>query len=244
MGNKVVGTLYIVATPIGNLSDITLRALETLKSVDMIACEDTRVSGNLLKHFEIKKPLVSLHQHSGEQVISNIIDELLSGKNIAYISDNGTPGISDPGQALIAQIRNSNIEIRTIPVPGPSALTASISISGMVEKEFYFQGFLPKKKGRQTKFKELANLDVPFVIYESASRVGKTLEDLKKFLGDKVDVFIAREITKVYEEYWDGTISEVLETLSKHTLKGEFVIIARAHKSEKVKVNKYAKDKG
>ena len=143
------GMLYIVATPIGNLSDITLRALETLKSVDIITCEDTRVSRKLLDHFGIKKPLMSLHQHSGEEVIRKLVDLLIGGKNIAYITDGGTPGISDPGQKLVDSIKlianNSGKQITILPIPGPSAVVTAISVSGMVEKEFYFAGFLPKK---------------------------------------------------------------------------------------------------
>jgi 16S rRNA (cytidine1402-2'-O)-methyltransferase len=272
MRMKNAGTLYIVSTPIGNLSDITLRALEVFKSVDTIACEDTRVTGRLLEHFGVKKPLVSYFQHSKLSKIDYLISELKSGKNIALVTDAGTPGISDPGQQLVAQIRNSNIEIQNkfqfskdqnklnchpeldsgssnycidsgsratvrndkegsikiVPIPGASALIAAASVSGMIEKEFYFAGFLPKKKGRQTKFKELLSLKVPVVIYESANRLEKTLEDFKTYFGEDSEVFIAREITKMFEEYWGGKIQEVLPALSEHQMKGEIVLIVKS----------------
>ena len=211
MNNDNVGTLYIVATPIGNLGDMTLRGLEILKSVDLIACEDTRVTGILLKHFEIKKPMVSYFQHSQLSKIEFLISELQNGKNIALVTDAGTPGISDPGEELIHQIRNSsrkskvesrkwsdneNIgqyksEIKVIPIPGVSALTAAASVSGMIEKEFYFAGFMAKKKGRQTKFKMLLTLDCPIVIYESALRLEKTLDEIKSYFGENAEVFIS-----------------------------------------------------
>lgn len=217
------GKIYFVATPIGNLGDISARAKEVLSSVDLVACEDTRVSGLLLKHFKIKKPLLSLHQHSDDAKISQIIHETEIGKNIAYLSDSGTPGISDPGQKLAKVARDLGVE--TIPLPGASALTAAISVSGMIEKEFYFVGFLPKKKGRETKLKALATLDCPIVIYESAPRLERTLLDIKKFFGDESRVFVAREMTKKFEEYWGGEIESVLNGLQRHTIKGEFVLI-------------------
>lgn len=216
------GKIYFIATPIGNLDDLSQRTKKTLSDVDLVACEDTRVSGRLLQHLKIKKPLISLHQHSDEGKISQIIHETEIGKNIAYLSDSGTPGISDPGQKLARVARDLGVEI--VPIPGPSALTAAISISGLVEKEFYFAGFLPKKKGRETKFKELSNLSVPIVIYESAPRIERTLEDIKKYLGES-EIFVAREITKKFEEYWGGKIDIVLDGLPNHKLKGEFTII-------------------
>ena len=236
------GSLYIVATPIGNLGDITLRALEILKSVDLIACEDTRHTGVLLKHFEIKKPMVSYFQHSKLSKVEYIIEQLLTGKNIALVTDAGTPGISDPGQSLVAQIQNSKFKIqnggerstlstiKVIPIPGASALAAAASVSGMIEKEFYFAGFLPKKKGRQTEFKRISSLGVPIIIYESANRLERTLEDIKAYFGTGAEVFIAREITKMFEEYWNGSVEELLSTLSEHQLKGEIVLIVKQSK--------------
>ena len=226
--------MYIVATPIGNLEDMTLRAIRILKSVDLIACEDTRVSGKLLAHFGPpaggKKPLVSYFQHSKLSKIEYIIDELKAGKDIALITDAGTPGISDPGQALISAITNNQdtiTKIKVIPIPGASALAAAASVSGMIEKEFYFAGFLPKKKGRQTQFTKFKSFGCPIVIYESAMRLERTLNDIKKYMGDKAEVFIAREMTKMFEEYWGGTIQEVISTLRNHQIKGEVVLIVK-----------------
>lgn len=219
------GTLYIVATPIGNLEDITLRALRVLKEVDLIACEDTRVTRKLLDHYNIKNTTISYFQHSKLSKIEYIIEQLKLGKNIALATDAGTPGISDPGQALIARIQNTDNSIQVIPIPGSSALTAAASVSGMIEKEFYFAGFLPKKKGRQTKFKELYKLNVPIVIYESANRLEKALGEIREYFGEDTKVFIAREITKMFEEYWSGAVDEIIKDLKNHNLKGEIVIV-------------------
>ncbi|MCL5410658.1 MAG: 16S rRNA (cytidine(1402)-2'-O)-methyltransferase [Patescibacteria group bacterium] len=223
--------LYIIATPIGNLEDITLRALRVLKEVDLIACEDTRVTKKLLDHFDIKNTTISYFQHSKLSKIEYIIEQLKMGKNIALATDAGTPGISDPGQELIARIQNTDNRIQIIPIPGPSALTAAASISGMIEKEFYFAGFLPKKKGRQTKFKELIKLNVPIVIYESANRLEKALGEIREYFGEDAKVFIAREITKMFEEYWGGSIDEIIGDLSDHQLKGEIVLIVSRQNS-------------
>lgn len=225
--DKKFGTLYVVATPIGNLGDITLRALQVLKLVDLIACEDTRHAGVLLKHFEIKKPLVSYFQHSRLSKLDYIANSLQDGQNIALITDAGTPGISDPGQELVNYILKLDLGIKVVPIPGSSALNGAVSVSGMVEKEFYFAGFLPKKKGRQTKLKELANLSVPVVVYESANRLERSLGDILEYFGSKTEVFIAREMTKVFEEYWRGNIEELTATLNSHTLKGEIVLIIK-----------------
>ena len=232
--NETIGNLYIVATPIGNMGDVTLRAIEILKSVDLVVCEDTRVSGLLLHKLEIKKPLKAIHQHSLEKSIDEVIAELLAGRSVAYVTDNGTPGISDPGQKLIQNVniknQNDNENIKIIPIPGASAVTSAISVSGLVDKEFYFAGFLPKKKGRQTQLKHLSVVDVPIVIYESAFRIEKTLDDIKEYFGAETQVFIAREMTKMFEEYWGGTIKEVAEDLNDHKLKGEFVLIIKRSK--------------
>ena len=217
------GKIYFVATPIGNLGDTSLRAKEILSLVDTVVCEDTRVGGSFLHKLKIKKPLLSLHQHSDEEKIKRIVQETEIGKNFAYISDSGTPGISDPGQKLARIAREFDIPI--IPIPGPSALTAAISVSGLVEKEFYFAGFLPKKKGRESKLKILATLKVPIVIYESAPRIEKTLNQILQFFGSDVEIFIGREITKKFEEYWGGDIELVISQLKNHESKGEFVLI-------------------
>jgi 16S rRNA (cytidine1402-2'-O)-methyltransferase len=231
------GTLYIVATPIGNLGDMTFRAVEILKSVDLIACEDTRVSGQMLKHFGVEKPLVSFFQHSKLSKIDYIIEELMRGRNIALITDAGTPGISDPGQVLIYQIQqlladkqSEGTGIKIIPIPGASAVAAAASIAGMIQKEFFFAGFLPKKKGRQTEFKFFNTLKCPIIVYESALRIEKTLQDIQGYMGEKTKVFIAREMTKMFEEYWGGEVETVLAELKKHQLKGEIVLIIQKTK--------------
>lgn len=221
------GELYIVAIPIGNLADLTFRAKEILSAVDIVACEDTRVAGGFFHHLGVKKKLISLHQHSSDEKINFIVRELELGKSCAYISDSGTPGISDPGGKLVSVVRAQGREIQTIPIPGPSALTAAISVSGMIEKEFYFAGFLPKKKGRQTKFKLLTLLDCPIVIYESAQRIEKTLNDIESYFGENTKVFLAREMTKKFEEYWDGDVNEIISDLINHKLKGEFVLVVK-----------------
>jgi 16S rRNA (cytidine1402-2'-O)-methyltransferase len=215
------GILYVVATPIGNLSDITFRAIEILKSVDLIACEDTRQTIKILNRYEIKKPLVSYHQHSKLTKIDYLISELLSGKNIALTTDAGTPGISDPGQVLINQAIESNIDV--IPIPGAQAAVTALSASGFNTDKFLYLGFLPKKKGRQTLLTNLAadKFSKTIVIYESPYRIIRTLNDLKNYLGD-VQVAVFRELTKKFETKYFGKISEVILNIKP---KGEFVII-------------------
>ncbi len=214
-----MGKIYVVSTPIGNLSDITLRALETLESVDIIACEDTRHTLQLLNHFEIKKPLVSYHQHSKIGKIEQIISSILEGKNVAVVTDAGTPGISDPGEILIREAIKNEIEVE--PIPGVSAAITALSISGLPTDEFIFIGFLPHKKGRQTKLKELATLNRTIILYESPFRIIKLLNELLEFVGDR-QVAVSRELTKKFEETYRGKISEVLPNIKE---KGEFVVI-------------------
>jgi 16S rRNA (cytidine1402-2'-O)-methyltransferase len=212
-------SLYIVATPIGNLEDITLRALRILKESDLIACEDTRQTRVLLDRYEIKKPLVSFHEHSKLQKIDYLISELKSGKNIALVTDAGTPGISDPGGVLIAEALRSNIKVE--PVPGPSALTTLLSVSGIPADKFLFLSYLPKKKGRQTLLTSLKEIEYPIVFYESPYRIIKTLEELKNIIGDR-EVIIGRELTKKFEEITRGKIDECIAKLKP---KGEFTVI-------------------
>ncbi|ATU05364.1 16S rRNA (cytidine(1402)-2'-O)-methyltransferase [Candidatus Gracilibacteria bacterium HOT-871] len=222
--------LYIVATPIGNLEDITLRAINTLKEVDLIACEDTRTSSVLLNHYGIKKPLLSFHSHSGVTKIDKIMDYLQNGKKVALISDAGTPGISDPGYILIKEAILQNIEV--VPIPGVTAFTTALMGSGMQMNHFLYLGFLPIKKGRQTLFKILlerreSKLSETIVIYESVHRILKTLTELGEYFGTDHNIVVARELTKKFEEFLRGSISEILlyfeENPSK--LKGEFVIL-------------------
>lgn len=214
--------LYIVSTPIGNLKDITLRALETLKEVDFILCEDTRVSLNLLNHFEIKKELYSLNAFNEKNKIDLVINRLLEGQSAALISDAGTPLISDPGVRLVSSCLKNEIEV--IPVPGASALLSAIAISGLPTDSFVFEGFIPQKKGRQTKLKELAEEKRTIVIYESVYRIEKLMAELSEFLPDRY-IVVCRELTKKFEEAWRGYPKEILASLDSKTVKGEFVVV-------------------
>lgn len=220
-----MGILYIVASPIGNLKDITLRALETLKNVDLIACEDTRVTRKLLNHYSINKPTISYFQHSKISKISQIIDNLKNGNNVALVTDAGTPGISDPGNKLVEEILKNGI--RVIPIPGPSALTALVSVAGIDMQRFIFLGYPPHKKGREKFFKEVIASKYPIIYYESPYRVIKNLELLKSLDANKKIIF-GRELTKMFEEIIRGSIEEILEYFKNNPekVKGEFVIIA------------------
>ena len=222
--------LYIVATPIGNLEDITLRALRVLSEVDTILCEDTRVTKKLLQKYDIKTSTLSYHAHSKLSKVEKIYKLLEEGKNLALVSDAGTPTISDPGSFLISQIRKrfeQSVEI--IAIPGASALTAALSVSGVPASEFLFLGFLPHKKGRQKLFKEIAESGRTVVFYESPHRILKTLESLDSSLGGGKEVVIARELTKIHEEVVSGTPDELLAILKEYPKKqkGEFVVIIR-----------------
>lgn len=223
------GTLYIVATPIGNLEDITLRAIRTLKEVDYILCEDTRTTQNLLNKYNIKAKTMSYHAHSTINKESVIINLLKGGKNLALVSDAGTPCISDPGVLLVANVRHElGFNAKISPIPGPSALISALSASGVSSAGFVFLGFLPHKKGRVTLFKEIAKSERVMVFYESTHRILKTLASLIEY-APKFKVVIAREITKQFEEFVEGTPGEVLEYFMKNTDKqrGEFVVIVK-----------------
>lgn len=217
---------YIVATPIGNMSDITFRAIETLKNVDLILCEDTRVTKRLLDKYNISKPTMSFHAQSKLVKTDKIFDLLENGKNLALVSDAGTPTISDPGAMLISQIKEKLDFVEVIPIPGASALITALSASGLPTHEFTFLGFLPHKKGRETLFKEIANAERTMIFYESTHRILKTLESLQKFCPNK-KVCIARELTKIYEEFKTGTPIELLEYFTKNEVKqkGEFTVL-------------------
>jgi len=217
-----MGTLYVVATPIGNLKDITVRAIETLRWVDAIACEDSRITGKLLAEYHIQTPLMTYHQHSDTNKITEIVDRLKRGDNIALVTDAGTPGIQDPGGQLVkaALIAGINIEA----VPGPSAITTALSISGVNTDAFYFLGFLPKKKGRQTLMQNIKKLKIPLIIYESPIRVAKTLQDLQNSLG-KCQIIAMRELTKKFAEVKRGSTEDLIKYFSHKKPKGEFVII-------------------
>lgn len=218
----MAGNLYIVATPIGNLSDITLRAIETLKSVDFIVAEDTRTSSVLLKHLGIAKPMMSFHSYSASERTGEIIGKVISGLDAALITDAGTPGISDPGYTLIRDAIESDVAV--IPIPGPTAFVAALSASGLRTDRFLFEGFLPLKKGRQTKLRSLSNEQRTIIFYESPHRIEKTLKELSMSFGDRRCV-VARELTKIHESFYRGTLSQILDLIGNSEKRGEFVII-------------------
>ncbi|AZZ60321.1 16S rRNA (cytidine(1402)-2'-O)-methyltransferase [Oenococcus sp. UCMA 16435] len=220
------GKLYLVPTPIGNLDDMTIRSISTLKEVDLIAAEDTRHSGILLQHFQIKKDLISLHEHNYAQRVPELIDKLKKGFSIAQISDAGMPSISDPGHELVlAAIRN---EIDVISLPGPSAGITALIASGLPADKFTFIGFLSKKDSEQKKeLKELISLDSTLIFYESPFRVGKTLENIRLIFGEKTKVVLARELTKKFESYYRGDIIQTLNFIKDNRPRGEFVLLIR-----------------
>lgn len=227
---KKTGTFYIVGTPIGNLDDMTFRAVETLKKVDLILCEDVSNAQKILNHFEINTKCTNYFANSRLTKIDEIINSLLDGKNLALISDAGMPTISDPGSLLIKKIyeakkENEDLEIKV--VPGPTALTSAFSLSGLIGNEFVFFGFLPHKKGRETIFKEVANNERVSIFYESVHRFLKAIESLEKLLAEDREVVICREITKLHEQVVKGNIGDVKEYFvkNKDKVRGEFVIL-------------------
>jgi len=226
--------LYAVATPIGNLEDIALRALKILKDVDIILCEDTRVTKKLLEHYKIETPLLSYHQHSKIKRINLILKLLKEGKNLALVCDAGTPGISDPGNKLIEKIVNEfGEQVKIIPVPGASAITAAASVAHFSMQKFLFLGFLPKKKQNKI-LNEIAFSKYPVIIFESPYRIIKTLEKLQS-LNPQMEVVVAKELTKYFEKVFRGNIKEVIEALKKSKIKGEFTIIINSKKKHGTK---------
>lgn len=217
------GILYFVPTPIGNLEDMTFRAITVLKEVDYILCEDTRTSGILLKHYEIGKPLKSYHLHNEHHATERVIQDLENGQNIAIITDAGTPGISDPGYLLAKAIADKNLEM--ICLPGATAFVPALVVSGLPNHDFYFVGFLPQKKGRQTKLKQLAEEKKTIILYESPHKINTTLEQIKEFFGEETKISLSREISKKFEETKRGTIDELIAFSKSKTLKGEIVLI-------------------
>lgn len=230
-----MSTLYIVGTPIGNMEDITLRAINVLKSVDAILCEDTRVTRKLLERYGINKPTISYHSQSKLSKIDQVIDMLRegpdasagAGKNLALVSDAGTPTISDPGSFLISKIREELPDVNFVPIPGPTAVATALSASGFPSSDFLFLGFLPHKKGRQTIFKEIGQSVRTSVFYESPHRFMKALESLKDVLSPERKIAVARELTKIYEEIKVGTVPEIERyyTENQDKVRGEFVVI-------------------
>jgi 16S rRNA (cytidine1402-2'-O)-methyltransferase len=226
-----MANLFIVATPIGNLDDITLRALKVLKRVDLILCEDTRVTKKLLDHYGIKTPVLSYHQHSKLQKIDYILNLLKEGKNLALVSDAGTPGISDPGNKLINEIVEKVEMVEIVPIPGPSAVTAAASISGFLMDKFLFLGFPPKKRKRKKFFEEVIKSKYPVIFYESPYRILKTLKELQleaKTYTLEPKIVVCRELTKKFETIYRGKIDEVIQKIEKDKIKGEFVVIVEA----------------
>jgi len=240
-------TFYIVATPIGNLEDVSMRALRILSEVDLILCEDTRVTKKLLDHYQIKTPTLSYHQHSKLKKVDYILDLLKQNKpstraklgagpvpyrnkvsgagNLALVSDAGTPGVSDPGNKLISTIITSlGLVVKIVPVPGPSAITAAASISGFPMDKFIFVGFPPTKRKRKKFFEEIINSKYPVIFYESPYRIMKTLNELKA-INDKLPIVVCRELTKKFETFYRGEIEEVIKEIEKDKIKGEFVVV-------------------
>jgi len=216
------GKLFVVATPIGNLGDITYRAVETLKSVDFIICEDTRVTSVLLHHFEISKPLHVINAHNETKSIEKVIDKISSCESAALVSDAGTPCISDPGVRLVHAAIEKGIEV--IGIPGVNAAIMALSISGLPTDSFTFEGFLPQKKGRKKKLTQISEEERTIVLYESTYRIEKLLEELKEYMPTR-QIVVGRELTKKFEETWRGTAEEILNDLEKKNKKGEFVLV-------------------
>ncbi|MFZ1791301.1 MAG: 16S rRNA (cytidine(1402)-2'-O)-methyltransferase [Saprospiraceae bacterium] len=232
--------LYIVPTPIGNLEDMTIRGINVLKEVDLVYAEDTRTSQRLFKHYEIETPLRSFHSFNEHKVVKNIVDEIKSGKKIALVSDAGTPAISDPGFLLSRACREA--EVPVICLPGATAFVPALVSSGLPCDKFHFEGFLPHKKGRQTRWKFLATLDETFILYESPHRLIKCLEEATVFCGADRQASVARELSKVFEEVKSGTLKQLIDYYkSDGIVKGEIVIVISGKEPElKKKKNKYS----
>jgi 16S rRNA (cytidine1402-2'-O)-methyltransferase len=224
MSNGLPTQLYVVPTPIGNLEDITLRAIRILKEADVILAEDTRVSGRLLHHLGITKPLQSYHTFNEHQILTNVIKRIKAGEVFALVSDAGTPAISDPGFLLVRECLRNDIKIECL--PGPTAFVPALVKSGLPCDSFVFEGFLPHKKGRQTKFKAIAEEPRTMIFYESPMRLIKTLEQLKEYIGAERKISVSREISKLYEETINGSVDEVLQAfIKKGEVKGEIVLV-------------------
>jgi len=218
------GKLYIVPTPIGNMGDMTYRAIEVLKQVDFILAEDTRTSGNLMRHFGISKPIYAHHKFNEHKTLNSIIDKLATGQTVALVSDAGTPSISDPGFLIVRECIANDIDVECL--PGAVALIPALVNSGFPSDRFCFEGFLPLKKGRQTRLKELANEKRTIILYESPHKLLKTLNDIQTYFGEECRVSISRELSKIHEETVRGTIREQIEEwTNRASIKGEIVIV-------------------
>ncbi|WP_167619773.1 16S rRNA (cytidine(1402)-2'-O)-methyltransferase [Maribellus sediminis] len=224
------GKLILVPTPIGNLQDITLRAIEALKNADMILAEDTRVSLKLLQHLEIEKRLVSHHKFNEHKTVNTIVQQIEMGSLVALISDAGTPAISDPGFLLVRACVENNIEVECL--PGPTALIPALAVSGLPTEKFVFEGFLPQKKGRQTRLKFLAEEERTIILYESPFRLVKALNQLATFFGEDRQTCVCRELSKLFEEVKRGTLKELEDYYTQHPPKGEIVIVVGGKKAK------------
>jgi 16S rRNA (cytidine1402-2'-O)-methyltransferase len=217
------GKLFLIPSPIGNLGDITYRAVETLRQVEVILCEDTRTSAVLLRHYQIQKPLTPYHQHNEHRITAHLVDQLQAGKTFALITDAGTPGISDPGFFLVRECLKNDIPVECL--PGATALVPALVQSGIPSTGFVFEGFLPIKKGRQTKLKQLAEEEHTIILYESPHRLVKTLEELAQYLGPERQAAVCRELTKMFEETRKASLAALAEHYQKTPPKGEIVVI-------------------
>lgn len=215
--------LYLVPTPLGNLKDITLRAIEVLQAVDVILCEDTRTSSKLLQHYQIQKPLSPYHQHNEHKIVEHLVQQLQAGKTMALITDAGTPGISDPAFLLVRACVQAGVKVETL--PGATAFVPALVNSGIPSNRFAFEGFLPLKKGRQTMLKKLAEEERTMILYESPVRLLKTLQELAQYLGADRQAAVSRELTKLFEENARGTLAELITHFQQKAVKGEIVII-------------------
>ena len=215
--------LYLVPTPIGNLKDITLRALEVLQQVDLILAEDTRTTSKLLNHYQIQKPLSPYHQHNEHKILQHLVDQLVTGKTMAVVTDAGTPGISDPAFLLVRECIKNNIKVECL--PGATAFVPALINSGLTTNRFAFEGFLPLKKGRHTLLTQLATEERTMIFYESPLRLVKTLEDFIEYFGAERKCSVSRELTKMFEENARGSLQEVCEHFRQKTVKGEIVIV-------------------
>ncbi len=221
--NRLIKMLYIVPSPIGNLADITFRAIEILKSVDLILAEDTRTSAKLLRYYGVEKPTTPYHQHNEHKIYNHLVDQLRSGKTMALITDAGTPGISDPAFLLVRECIKNDIKVECL--PGATALVPALVNSGLPINSFCFEGFIPLKKGRQTFLKKMAEEERTMVFYESPMRLVKTLKDFIEYFGSERQCCVSRELTKVFEENRRGTLQEVHDYFNEKNVKGEIVII-------------------
>jgi len=215
--------LYLVPTPLGNLKDITIRSLEILQQVDVILCEDTRTSSKLLHHYNIQKPVSPYHQHNEHKIAAHLVDQMLAGKNFALITDAGTPGISDPAFLLVRECIKREVKVECL--PGATAFVPALVNSGIPTNRFVFEGFLPLKKGRQTLLKQLVTEERTMVFYESPMRLVKTLEELIQYFGADRQACVTRELTKMFEENYRGTLQDVCTHFKSKTVKGEIVIV-------------------